>query len=137
MGRARDRRGRCATRGLAQVRASGRAVEGNGKAIPWSAAEGRGAGVATVRAELPSNLRAGQGYRWRVLADLQPASGLLPQRDAFVLRLPMARGLEVAQLHALTLPSGCRVESVSPEAEVWTDQSAPNVLWSRTVELAL
>ena len=133
-GRSRERKLQFDTRGFAQVTDSLRAVDGHGKAIPWIAAEARGAEVATVRAELPSNLRAGQGYRWRVRADLQPASGLLPQRDAFVLRLPMARGLEVAQMHALTLPSGCRVESVSPEAEVWTDQSATHVVWSQTAD---
>jgi tRNA A-37 threonylcarbamoyl transferase component Bud32 len=133
-GRSRERQLQFDTRGFAQVADSLRAVDGHGKSIPSIAAEARGAEVSTVRAELPSNLRAGQSYRWRVRADLQPASGLLPQRDAFVLRLPMARGLEVAQMHSLTLPAGCRIESVSPEAETWTDRNATHVLWSQTAD---
>ncbi len=133
-GGARERSFAFATPGFAQVRGSLRAVDGHGRELEAVGSATSGGESATIRTELPQGLTKGQGYRHRVRADLLPVAGLAPERDAFCLRVPMQRGLAVAQMHTFTLPAGCRVESVSPEAETWTENGRVHVAWQQTAD---
>ncbi len=130
----RERMIRFDTPGFAQHDGTLRASDGHGRALVAESASASGSERAFVRTELPTSLRRGQGYRFRVGATLDATTGLLPTRDAFVLRLPMARGLAVAQTHTLTLPAGCRVESVTPEADVWFEAGSARIAWRQTAE---
>ena len=133
-GGARERSFAFDTPGFAQLRGSLRAVDGHGRDLEIVGAATPGGERATIRTELPQGLRSGQGYRHRVRATLLPVAGLAPERDAFCLRLPMERGFAVAQMHTLTLPVGSRVESVSPEAETWTEKGRVHVAWRQTAD---
>jgi len=77
------------------------------------------------RSQLDTTLaeyRNGQGYRFTIAAELDPADGLLPALDGYVLRLPMKRGYRIAQVYTLTLPPGSHVDEALPEPKVSADR---------------
>ncbi|MEQ1632858.1 MAG: protein kinase, partial [Planctomycetota bacterium] len=120
------------TKGFLQIASSMRAVDGHGRALPIAAGGAPGGEQSVLSTELPAQLRAGQGFRFKIGADLQPGPGLCPSRDAYVLRLPMARGHEVAHVYTLALPANCVVEEVTPAAQQWQASGRTWLAWEQT-----
>jgi hypothetical protein len=120
------------TPGYLQMHGSVRALDGHRRALPTKAVVAEGAEHSVLHTELPPDLRTGQGYRFVQTARLQPADGILPHRDGYVLRLPMKRGYRIAQVYTLELPDGCSVEDVTPPATIWTHGGATLLSWEQT-----
>lgn len=120
------------TKGFLQTAGSLRAVDGHGRALPVAVGGAAGGEQSVLRTELPAQLRSGQGFRFKIGADLQPGPGLCSARDGFVLRLPMTRGHEVAHVYTLSLPGNCVVLDVTPEAEQWHAEGRTWLAWEQT-----
>ncbi|MGE3172430.1 MAG: protein kinase [Planctomycetota bacterium] len=120
------------TPGYLQLAGSVRALDGHRNLLPAQALLETGAERSTLLAELPQELRRGQGYRFFLTARLQPGSGLMPVRDGYVLRLPLKRGYSVAQVYTLTLPDSCVVEEVTPPATTWSAEGRTVLSWEPT-----
>lgn len=131
-GGSRDRMLYLDTKGFLQVRGSLRALDGHGRALEVAAGAAPGAEQSIVHTELPAALRAGQGFRFKVSAELQPGAGLLPDRDGYVLRLPLQRGHGAARVHTLVLPHGASVVEVAPEALRWQQDGRTVLSWEQT-----
>ena len=119
------------TAGFLQMPGTVRARDGHGRAMPGSPRPHIGAESSDFQMSLDPALRAGQGYGFFVSARLQPVEGLLPERDGYVLRLPIKRGLGTEQVFSLTLPQGFLVDSVSPPAMQWTMNGESRLCWQQ------
>ncbi len=120
------------TPGYLQVAGTVRALDGHREDRGASVVIGLGGERSVLNFELPASLRPGQGYRYFLTARLQPVDGMLPERDGYVLRLPMKRGNGVAHVYTLSVPADGAVEDVSPPATSWTVGGRTMLSWEPT-----
>ncbi|MBK8097356.1 MAG: protein kinase [Planctomycetes bacterium] len=108
--------------------------DGFGQPLPAAAVADPtlGGEAVAIATQLPATLRAGQGYRYKVIGKALPTSGLVGDRDGHVARIPMRAGGRVAQVYALTLPAGSQlIGEPAPRAQQATRDGRLLLVWER------
>ncbi|MEO6593574.1 MAG: bifunctional serine/threonine-protein kinase/formylglycine-generating enzyme family protein, partial [Planctomycetota bacterium] len=104
-------------------------AEGPGSPLLIQRRADPGGEAGSLRVALADELRQGERYRILVNADVVPLSGVLPDRDTYVARIPVQSGGPPAAIHTLTLPLASMILETSPPAVQYRDDGRIVLAW--------
>lgn len=129
-----DRRhveGYFATLGFAQVGAF-EARDGHGRPLETVEHElSRFRESSRFKVDLGRRGRKGQQFQWRFGVDLEPRAYLTGRADVYALHVPLNIIERVRSMTTVTLPEGCRIESIEPQpTSVYADHDRQVLVWA-------